>query len=82
LAKDAQRLFIETAERGGLNAIGQDPQEQPPRQMGGRAPAQVIAPLQTKSFGVEIGEAGNYVTERCDDVRSRGRVQQALPDAA
>ena len=29
---DAQRLLVEAAKRGGLDAIRQDPQEQPPRQ--------------------------------------------------
>jgi hypothetical protein len=54
LAKDAQRLFVEAAKRVGLNAIGQHPQEQPPGQMGGRGPAQVVAPLQAKPIHVEI----------------------------
>jgi hypothetical protein len=32
--------------------------------MGGREPAQVVAPLQTKPFHVEIDETGDGVIER------------------
>jgi hypothetical protein len=56
LSKDAPRPLAEIAERGDLNALGEDPREQPTRQMGGRGPAQMIAPLQAKLIGVEIGD--------------------------
>jgi len=48
---------VEAAKRGGLDATGQHPQEQPTWQMGGRGPAQVVAPLQAKPAHVEIDEA-------------------------
>ncbi len=38
LTYDAQRCVVEIAERGGLDLIGQDPEQQPTRQMGGRGP--------------------------------------------
>ena len=75
-------LFVEPAERADLDPIGQDPQEQPTRQMGGRDPAQVVAPLQTKPLHVEIDETGNGVIERRDDVRSGRRTRQSLADDA
>ena len=82
LAKNAQRLLIETAERGGLKAIGQDPQEQPPGQMGGRGPAQVIAPLQTKPVRAEIDEARDCLIQRCDAVGPLSHARQTLAEAA
>jgi hypothetical protein len=54
LTEDAQRLFVEATEGVGLDAIRQQPQEQPPGQMGGRGPAQVVAPLQAKPIQLEI----------------------------
>jgi hypothetical protein len=36
--------------------------------MGGRAPAHLIAPLQTKRIRVEIDETGDCLAERCDGV--------------
>jgi hypothetical protein len=60
----AQRLFVEVVKRGGLDAIGQDPEEQPPRQMGGRGPAQVVTPSQPKPVHVEIDEPRDQVLER------------------
>ena len=70
LPDDAQRLLVEAAKRGGLDAIRQDPQEQPPRQMGGRGPAQVVAPLQAKAIQLEIDEAADHVIERRNAIRS------------
>jgi hypothetical protein len=82
LTNDAQRLFVEAAERRGLVPIRQDLQEQPPRQMGGRGPAQVVAPLQAKPIHVEIDEASDHLVEPRDGVRSRRRRNQGLADAA
>src|SRR5208337_4002207 len=81
LPDDAQRLLVEAAKRGGLDAIRQDPQEQPPRQMGGRGPAQVVAPLQAKAVQIEIDEAADHVVERRNAIRSRHRRKQGLADA-
>jgi len=65
-----------------LDPISQDPQEQPTRQMGGREPAQVVAPLQTKPFHVEIDETGEGVIERRDGFRSGCRTRRSLADDA
>ena len=64
LSKDAPRRLAEIAERGDLNALGEDPREQPTRQMGRRAPAQMIAPLQPKLIRVEIGDRGDQCVDR------------------
>src|SRR5271165_5775810 len=49
-----------------LDLIRQDPEQQPTRQMGGRGPAQVVAPLQAKPICVEISEARDQIVEgRC-----------------
>ena len=79
LTNDAQRCVVETAERGGLDLIGQDPEQQPTRQMGGRGPAQVVAPLQAKPTCVEISEARDQIAEGRCLVRSlrRRRAQPA-----
>ena len=69
-------------ERAGLNAVGHGPQEQPPRQMGGRGPAQVIAPLQTKPAQVEIGEARDCLTAALGCSRVAGSCEASQPVAA
>ena len=45
-------------------------------------PAQVVAPLQTKPFHVEIDETGDGVIERRDGFRSGRRTRQSLADDA
>ena len=50
--------------------------------MGGREPAQAVAPLQTKPFHVEIDETGDGVIERRDGFRSGRRTTQSLADDA
>ena len=82
LTQDEQRFFVQPAERADLDPISQDPQEQPTGQMGGREPAQVVAPLQTKPFHVEIDETGDGVIERRDGFRSGRRTRQILADDA
>ena len=79
LTNDAQRRFVETAERGGLDLIRQDPEQQPTRQMGGRGPAQVVAPLQAKPICVEISEARDQIAEGRCLVRSRRRRRGTSP---
>ena len=71
-----------TAECGDLDLIRQDFQEQPTRQMGGRGPAQMIAPLQSKPICVEIGQARDHVLDRPCVVRSRRPRRRRLADAA
>ena len=63
-------------------SIRQDPDEQPRRQMGGRGPAQMVAPLQAKPICVEIGEVRDHVVERPCVVRLRRQRRRGLADAA
>ena len=64
MSKDAPRPLAEIAERGDLNALGEDPRELPTRQMGERGPAQMIAPLQAKLIAVEIGDRRDQRVDR------------------
>ena len=81
LAKYPQRRLVEITQRDGLPAIGQNPQEQPARQMGGSRPAQMVPPLEAKRVGVEIGEARDHVVKRWSRVRRWRRARRGLPNA-
>ena len=50
--------------------------------MGGRGPAQMVAPLQSKPICVEIGEAREHVLDRPCVVRSRRRRRRCRADVA
>ena len=74
-------VLVEPPEPGGLDAIGQDPRQQPARQVGGRSPAHPVAPLQTKAIHIELDEPGDRVIEREEAVGSRRRSKQTFADA-
>ena len=46
--QSAAERRIEAAEGGGLHPVGEQPHQQPARQMGRSSPAQMVAPLQTE----------------------------------
>ena len=52
-----QKSRLEVAKRCGLKAVGEDPRQQPAWQVGGRSPAQMIAPLQEKLTSIEAVQA-------------------------
>ena len=50
--------------------------------MGGRGPAQVIAPLQAKSVRVELDQRGDRIVEGQDALGSPRRAKQTFARAA
>src|SRR3984885_12200219 len=50
--------------------------------MGGRGPAQVVAPLQAESVGVELDQRRDHVVEGQDALGSRLRAKQTFARAA
>jgi hypothetical protein len=58
-AKDPSDRFVETAERIGLQSIGQPSHQQPTREMGRRLAAQVGAPLTAQPIEVKALKIGN-----------------------
>ena len=50
--------------------------------MGGRGPAQVVAPLQAKSVRVELDQRRDHVVEGQDALGSRRRAKQTFDRAA
>jgi hypothetical protein len=69
LPNHPQQRPVEIPQRRDLHALRENPRQQPARQMGGRGPAQMVAPLQPELIGAEIGESRDEDVER----RSRAR---------
>ena len=81
LSNDPQRPLVQFAKRRGLDPIGQNPPEQPARQMGGSDPAQMIAPLEAKLVDAKVGEARNDAIDRIGVVRQRRQARRSLLNA-
>jgi hypothetical protein len=64
VSKKPAHGLIEIAESGDLQAVAQHLHEQPPREMGGRFSAEVVAPLSAERFQVETFEAGKNCRQR------------------
>ena len=78
--KAPQRRLVEIAERCDLQAIGEQAQQQPARQVGRRYPAQVVSPLEPKLFGVAIAKTGYCGFE--SPCPARGRTMDAIASHA
>jgi hypothetical protein len=58
VSQQSAHSLIEIAESGDLQTVTQHLHEQPPRQMGGRFAAEMVAPLSAKAFEFETFQAG------------------------